>query len=380
MISTLSNAQIVLPTEVILGTVGMTSGLISECDAGASRIADAVDCEGDYLLPGLIDLHTDNIEHHFFPRPAVRWPSALTAVLAHDWQILGAGITTVLDALSLGDYESAGARAAILRVAIEMLDRANTSGLMRADHYFHFRCELSDPALMAIVEPHLDHPRLRLVSLMDHTPGQRQWRDLAIFREYRRKQKGQVWTDAEFAAYVLHCRNVQATHAPALRERIRQAGSRRGLPIASHDDTTVEDVEQSYGDGVILCEFPTTVGAARQARERGMKIVMGAPNIVLGGSHSGNVGAGVLAAEGLLDILASDYVPTSLLHSVFLLAQRGTPLPAAVATVTANPAEVLGFSDRGRIGIGMRADLLRVRLVDGVPVIRGIWVEGRQLL
>jgi alpha-D-ribose 1-methylphosphonate 5-triphosphate diphosphatase len=376
----LGNARVVLDHDVVAGEVAIDGGLVVSGPGETAPGGAVLDCEGDYLLPGLIDLHTDNIEHHFFPRPAVHWPSALAAVMAHDWQMLGAGITTVLDSLSIGDYDSRGSRAAMLRSAIDGVTAAREAGLTHADHYFHFRCELSDPLLLTIVEPHLGNPALKLLSLMDHTPGQRQWRDTAIYRRYNREKKGQVWTETEFASYLAERQEMRDAHSPASRKRITEAARTRGIPLASHDDTTIADVDESFADGITLSEFPTTVDAAAHARSRGMDIVMGSPNVVLGGSHSGNASAAALADMGLLDILTSDYVPSSLLHAAFLLAERGLGLPAAVATVTSKPAKLLGFTDRGRIAPGLRADLLRVRVVDGVPVIRGIWVKGRRYL
>lgn len=373
----IANAQIVLDDEVRRGSITISDGLIN--DVGDDGTAD-VDCEGDFILPGLVDLHTDNLEHYMLPRPGVRWPSPLAAVLAHDWQLLGSGITTVLDAVGLGDLDSGSTRAAMLETAIAALTRARADGLFRLEHYFHFRCELSDEGLLPIVHAHIDNPGLKLVSVMDHTPGQRQWSDLALFREFRRKKSAHVWTDREFEVYLGELQGRQKTLVPPNRATLGSLCRERDIPLASHDDTTVRDVEESYSDGITISEFPTTVEAAQRARERGMTIVMGSPNIILGGSHSGNVSAMELANVELLDVLTSDYVPGSLLHSVFRLAAKGFDLPKAIAMVTKNPAELLGFVDRGRIALGLRADLIRVRLVEGVPVIRNIWVAGRQYL
>jgi alpha-D-ribose 1-methylphosphonate 5-triphosphate diphosphatase len=266
----------------------------------------------------------------------------------------------------------------MLNAAIDGVTAARGAGLLKSDHYFHFRCELSDPHLLAIIERNLDNPNLRLLSMMDHTPGQRQWRNLEIYRQFR--SKTQVWTDAEFAEYMAGRQETQRRFVPAARERIARAGREQSIVIASHDDTTLADVEQSHADGISISEFPTTLEAARRARALGMKIVMGSPNIVLGKSHSGNVSAGELAEEGLLDVLTSDYVPASLLHAAFILAAKGFALPKAIAMVTKNPADLLGFADRGQLEAGRRADLLRVKVVEGFPVIRGIWVAGRRYL
>ena len=374
---TLRNARIVLPDAVIDGDLAIAGGEIAEADVPA---AAEVDLDGDYLLPGLIDLHTDNIEHHFQPRPGVSWPSATAAVLAHDWQLLGSGITTVLDSLSLGDYDSQGRRSRMLNTAIDGLTAARAAGLLKIDHHFHFRCELSDGGLEPIIVRHIDNPGLRLLSMMDHTPGQRQWHDLGLYRQFRRKKNNNVWTDEEFAAYMAERKAHQAQYVPGARALISQLAAERSIRIASHDDTTIADVEEAIRDGISISEFPTTMEAAQQARALGMSIVMGSPNVVLGGSHSGNVGAMQLAEAGLLDVLTSDDVPVSLLHAAFILGERAMSLPQAVATVTATPAAILGFDDRGKVAPGLRADLLQVRVTDGLPVIRGIWIEGRNVL
>ena len=368
--------NIVLDDRVVFGTVTLTEDRIDAIAAEPSTPQE----KADFLIPGLIDIHTDNIEHHFLPRPGVKWPSTLGAVLAHDWQVLGAGITTVLDSLSLGDYDSRGTRMAMLDAAIGGLTEARAAGLLRVDHYFHFRCELSDPALLEIAMRHVDNPGLRLISMMDHTPGQRQWHDVGLYREFRRKKNARVWSDDEFAAYMAERRSHQTRYVPASRTAIAEAAGQRSIRLASHDDTTLADIEEAGRLGIAISEFPTTFAAAEAARERGMAIVMGAPNVVLGGSHSGNVGAAALADAGLLDILTSDYVPTSLLQAPFILARRGMPLPEAIGLVTGKAADAVGFRDRGRIAPGLRADLVRLSLIDGVPVIRAIWVAGRRLI
>jgi alpha-D-ribose 1-methylphosphonate 5-triphosphate diphosphatase len=374
----LGNAKLVLEDRVIDGGLRVEDGLIAGVEAGASEAM--IDCGGDYLLPGLIDLHTDNVEHYFFPRPGVQWSASLMAVLAHDAQMVSAGITTVFDSLSLGEYDGSGRRSRLLKQAIDAIGRAVELGLMRADHYFHFRCELSDAALADIVVPYLDSPLLKLLSVMDHTPGQRQWWNLPLFREYRKTKNGLAWTDEEFEQYMAERRRVQAEFVPQYRRMVHEAGMARNIPIASHDDTTIADVDESHAHGIEISEFPTTVEAARHAHDLGMKIVMGAPNVVLGRSHSGNVSAAELADLGLLDILTSDYVPSSLLHAPFILADRGLPLADAVGMVTSKPADALALGDRGRIATGLRADLVRVRVIDDMPIVRGIWVGGQGYL
>jgi alpha-D-ribose 1-methylphosphonate 5-triphosphate diphosphatase len=371
-----TNCRTLLDGEVADANVAADDGIIQAIGAGAGGAAE-VDCGGDYLLPGLVELHTDNLEKHLEPRPGVMWPSSLAAVLAHDNQIAGAGITTVLDAICLGDYDSGGRRSAMLERSVDALRDARESGILRAEHLLHLRCELGDDSVADLFHRFADDGALRLVSVMDHTPGQRQWTDIERFRQYHRN-KG--WSDAELQAEVArrqaNMRENSARHRQTIVERSRKAG----VPIASHDDTTAEHVAEAVEEGISISEFPTSREAAELARRNGMAVIMGAPNLVRGGSHSGNVSTEELSREGLVDALSSDYVPASLLHAVFILhRRRGLELPAAMNLVSRNPAHMVGLHDRGEIAVGKRADLIRVSLSDDVPVVRGVWRQGQRV-
>lgn len=378
----LTNAVIVTRDELLAqGTVLLENGTIRSVDDRKSHLAGAHSLDGDYLLPGLVDVHTDNVERHLFPRPGVRRPSTFGCAIAHDREIIAAGITTILDSLAFGDYDDASGRRQVLPDVVDSITTAKTLGMLHADHFLHFRCELTDEAGFELFEPRALHPLLRLVSLMDHTPGSRQFRDPALFRSYREKKSGRVWSDEAWKAYVADRQAFQTKHAARLKRSIVALALSRSLPIASHDDTTVDHVEEARRDGAVISEFPTTLEAADAARSLGLTTIMGAPNVVLGQSHSGNVSALELAAQGLLDALASDYIPASLLEAVFKLnAQMGIPLPAAVAMASATPATAIGLNDRGAIAIGQRADLLQVKLVCGYPIVRAVWCGGRRIL
>ena len=215
---------------------------------------------------------------------------------------------------------------------------------------------------------------------MDHTPGQRQFRDEAKLRDYYRGKKGGM-TDAELDRLFEKRLRYQALHASANYAALVKLAQRHGTPLASHDDTTLAHVRQSVVDGVAIAEFPTTVEAAGALHEAGVKVLMGAPNMVRGASHAGNVASADLARTGVLDILSSDYVPASLLMAALLLpkAVPAIGLPAAVRTVTKTPAEAVGLNDRGEIAPGKRADLIRVRVVHDVPAVRSVWRCGQRV-
>jgi len=375
--TTITNARLVLPGEIVAGGMAVRQGMIAGIDCGGTALTGAIDFEGDYLLPGFVELHTDNLEKHLQPRPGVMWPSSAAAVLSHDTQVAGAGITTVFDAVSVGEYSAKSNRRQMIASTVATLSQPALRDVLRAEHLLHLRCELADAAMLEIYEPLADNPFVRLISLMDHTPGQRQWANLAKWREFNRDKK---WTDAEFHQMMEERKASQEKHVERQRGRAIELARSHGTVMASHDDTTIAHVDEAVGDGILISEFPTTVEAARHAHANGMKIVMGAPNIVRGGSHSGNVSAGELAAAGLLDGLSSDYVPASLVQAAFRLAQDEViSLPGAVALISKNPAEMVGLNDRGTIEAGRRADFSRVRLVGDVPVIREVWRNGRRI-
>jgi alpha-D-ribose 1-methylphosphonate 5-triphosphate diphosphatase len=372
-----TNARVVTPDEAFLGTVELHAGRIVRVDIGATNAPGAEDFGGDYLLPGLVEIHTDNLEKHLEPRPGVRWP-AVSALITHDGQIAAAGITTVLDAMGIGDFDDRALRAQGLQEAVAALDLARESGLLRADHWLHLRCELPCDNVLAMTEAFIDHPHVRLVSLMDHTPGQRQWMNIEKFRIYT--QRNQRWTETYLAEVVSQRQDMRDRNAERNREALLALCLERRLAIASHDDTLVEHVHDGVDAGISISEFPTTGEAALAAREHGMQIVMGAPNVVRGGSHSGNIAALELARRDLLDALSSDYVPHALLHAAFVLhAEAGWPLPRAIATASLNPARMVGLEDRGAIAIGQRADLVRVRSLDGVPLPMATWRGGARV-
>jgi alpha-D-ribose 1-methylphosphonate 5-triphosphate diphosphatase len=374
----LRNARVVAGGEVLRGLVCVRDGCISSVDSQHAESSTGIDLEGDYLIPGLVELHTDNFERHMMPRPKVRWPE-LPALFGHDAEIAAAGITTVYDALGVGDSDADAMRAQDMAPVLAAIDRAAAQGLLRAEHRLHIRLELPAPNTRELFEPFADHARVGLISLMDHTPGQRQWENIEQARIYYCGKKG--WSDAKFDRTVSESKDLQERNAAPNRRYFVDYSRERRIPLASHDDTKPEHVEQARGEGIAISEFPTQVEAAQAARTAGMAIVMGAPNVVRGGSHSGNVAAVELARRGLLDALSSDYVPASLMMAAFrLVSDAGFSIPQAIATVSLNPARAAGLEDRGEIAPGLRADLVQVRLVGNQPIVRAVWREGRRVV
>ena len=379
----LSNARVVLADRVIeTGWVAVMNGLIVEIGEGrapAQGQGNEKDLAGDLLLPGLVELHTDHLEAHYMPRPKVYW-DPVAAVVSYDGQLATCGITTVLDSLRIWHEEGVEAADGEAEILAGAIATARAAGLLRIEHFLHLRCEVPTPDVVAGTRELIGRPEVRLLSLMDHTPGQRQFRDEGKLRTYYRGKNGGM-TDAELD--VLFARRIehQAAHAETNHRDIIDLARAHNTPLASHDDTTPEHVAEAIRDGVSIAEFPTTVEAAQALHAAGVRVLMGAPNLVRGGSHAGNVATAELARAGALDVLSSDYVPASLLMAALRL-PKAVPeieLPAAIRTVTKTPAEAVGLADRGEIAVGKRADLIRVHVVGDVPAVRSVWRGGRRV-
>ena len=371
------NAAIMLREEIVHGSVAVSCGKVRDVSTGATGAAGE-NLEGDLLIPGLVELHTDHLETHLQPRPKVRWPAA-SAVAAFDAQIAASGITTVFDCVRVGrDVDNDSERDDIFQVVSTLFD-AGERGSLRTDHKLHVRCEVCADNVVSLVGELIGRYPVHLMSLMDHTPGARQFRAIEMWRTYYGGKSGMPFEELD-KLIARKTEQYERNYGRNRKELVRLAAE-HGLVLASHDDTTVAHVEESIGDAVAIAEFPTTLEAARHSHAANLRVVMGAPNLVRGGSHSGNVAAETLAREGVLDILSSDYVPVSLLLGAFEIARRieGYGLPRAVQTVTLNPARAAGLADRGEIAPGKRADLVRVQVVDGMPLVREVYRDGRRV-
>jgi alpha-D-ribose 1-methylphosphonate 5-triphosphate diphosphatase len=214
---------------------------------------------------------------------------------------------------------------------------------------------------------------------MDHTPGQRQYQTIEKFRQYYKERMR--FTDAEMEAFIANKHEEQKRYSDKHRQALLALGKADGIAFASHDDATEAHVAEAKADGIRIAEFPTTLLAAEQSHKGGLAVLMGAPNVVRGGSHSGNVSAIELARAGVLDVLSSDYIPFALLQAAFILPQQApeVSLPAAIAMVTRTPAQAAGLDDRGELELGKRADLVRVRMIGDTPVVKGVWREGERV-
>ncbi|OXS53996.1 alpha-D-ribose 1-methylphosphonate 5-triphosphate diphosphatase [Cohnella sp. CIP 111063] len=364
---------VVRPDGVSQGDLTIEDGIIAAIDgAGSAGDSADIDAEGCWVLPGLIDLHCDAIEKEVEPRPNTLFPMEM-AFLQFERKLAGHGITTMLHSLSLGVGLSLRGE----HLVGEMIELIAAMRKERAmiRHGVHLRYEVSHLTGFELARRLLSEGLLDYLSLMDHAPGQGQYHRPGAFERYVMKNQG-VGVD-EVAAIVEELQErrsrVDWSKLKALTAQARTAG----IAVASHDDDTAEAVERSLGFGATVSEFPLNLDTARFASARGMGVCVGAPNIVRGGSHDGNLKASEAVREGVADILCSDYHPASLLHAIFCLESEGVPLHHAVNMATLNPAAALGRDDTlGSLKIGKRADVIVVGKIRGIPVVRCTIVDG----
>ncbi len=373
----LTNAVLVLPDETVHGTIAFKGATIVGLDRGNSSLPGAIDMQGDYLIPGIVDVHTDNLERQVQPRATSRWPSK-SAMVAHDAQCAAAGVTTIFDALCLGDLGFEKDRIRTFREGVADLDALGPAGVLKVEHYLHLRCEVPAADTLELTEPVVGHRLVRMISLMDHSPGVGQYANMDYYRKIRRD--GGV-DAATIERRIKELQDQRARLRGPNRRALLDMARPRDVPIASHDDRTEEEIAENIADGITISEFPVTLLAAKAAKAAGMQVIAGAPNIVRGGSHSGNVSASDLIDAGAVDAFASDYVPPSLVEAAFLCARtKNMSLPAAVRMVTDVPARMGGLQDRGRLALWCRADVARVRLHENLPVVRQVWCGGVRVI
>lgn len=374
---TLANATLVFPNETVTGSIRIVGEHIADIDTGAAVPAGAIDCEGDYVCPGLVELHTDNLERHIQPRPKVDWPHA-AAILAHDAELASTGITTVFDAMRVGSIPSGAARyGKYARGLSQELWELREQDALKISHFLHLRAEVCSETLVEELDEFGPEDRVGLVSLMDHTPGQRQFRDIAKLEAYVKGKH--AMDDDMFLQHVARLKGLRDVYGEKHEVETVKAARRFGAVLASHDDTTEDQVKVSAGHGIRLAEFPTTVVAARACHDHDIKVMMGAPNIIRGGSHSGNVAAQELAELGHLDIMSSDYVPSALLLSAVRLGEMWGDMARGLKTVTLSPAQAAGLQDRGELRKDARADLIRFRMRGNIPALSAVWSRGQRV-
>jgi alpha-D-ribose 1-methylphosphonate 5-triphosphate diphosphatase len=368
----LINARIVLEDEVLENaSLMITDGEISAINPVSTADAKIIDLAGKLLMPGMIDLHCDALEKEVEPRPNVFFPLDFACAQA-DKRNAAAGITTVYHSLSFANDELGVRNNEMAASVARAVHEWHPHGLV--DNRVHCRYEITDEFALPILKQLLKEQSMHLVSMMDHTPGQGQFKDLAAYRDYLTRNYKKTADEVD----VIVERKVEAAAGAFERmQSLAEAAHAAGISVASHDDDSAERVVTMKGIGADISEFPINMEAAKAAKEAGMATIFGAPNILRGKSQSGSMKAIDAIHEGLADILCADYAPAALIVSVLRVSElTNLGLPAAVRLVTANPAKAAKLHDRGTIEVGKRADLIAVALPGGLPQVSNVWVNG----
>ncbi|RZV06349.1 alpha-D-ribose 1-methylphosphonate 5-triphosphate diphosphatase [Natrinema hispanicum] len=366
------NARLVTPEAVVEGALRIEGDRITDIGDVERRADETVDARGRLVLPGLIDLHGDDIESHLHPRSGARMDTHM-ALAAADRANLAAGITTKFHAIS---FEVDPEENRSPELGAEITDAVERADDLMADHRIHARCEVTQERCVEAVEELIAAGDADLVSVMSHIPGKGQFRDEEAFLDYYRNS--QKHTIEEAQELIKERGDLELATIRDRVHRVVETAHDHGIPTASHDDEEATEVERLSDIGVDISEYPITLETAKRAHELGMTVTMGAPNLVRGGSQWGNLRTADAIDAGVVDALVADYHPTSLLAAPFV--DTGDPLPERVARVTKQPADAVGLTDRGRIAEGARADLVVIdenptptvtqALVAGTPVYR----------
>lgn len=368
--------RVVLPHEVIEADVIAEGGRIAAIGSGFARMAEAgdtvLDAEGRWVLPGLVDIHCDAIEKETEPRPNTLFPMAM-AFLQFEKKLAGHGITTMLHSLSLGVGLSLRGE----HLVSEMIGLIRSFREERAmiRHGIHLRYEVSHLTGMALARRLIEERAIDYLSLMDHAPGIGQYLRPGAFQRYVMKNQGV--NVEEVAQIVEELQERRGRIDWNVLRSLTAYARERGVAVGSHDDDSRETVDRSLGFHAGISEFPLDLDTARYASERGMGVCVGAPNVVRGGSHDGNLNAAEAVKEGAAGILCSDYHPASLLQAVFDLERQGVPLESAAAMATLHPAQAVGRGrDVGSLEPGKAADLIVVRKWKDIPLVAATVVGG----
>ena len=367
------HARVVTPSGVVGdGHVVVAGDRIARVGPTPSRPAsgaETVDADGRVLMPGLIDLHGDDVEHHRSPRSGAR-TDLRTAVTTADRANLLCGVTTKYHAVAFEDAPDDGRT---LDEAAALADELATETYTLGDNRLHARCELTAGSVEA-VERVAAGPGVDLLSVMHHAPGGGQYDDEGFERHYVEDRNWPAESIDEVAARREALDG--ATRSERI-DRVLEVARRAGVPVASHDDDSAAAVEEMAERGVAVSEYPLTLDAAVRAADLGLATAMGAPNLVRGGSLWDNLAAAEAIDRGVVDVLCADYHPPSLLAAPFV--ETGEPLATRVNRVTRNPADVVGLTDRGRIAVGARADLVLVD-PDATPTVDRVFVAGTEVV
>jgi alpha-D-ribose 1-methylphosphonate 5-triphosphate diphosphatase len=376
----IQNGRIITPKQVVEDKVLLIDRDIiagfSDNTEGAEKVVDA---HGRYIMPGIIDIHSDKIEHYIQPRPTSQVDFEFALKIC-ERDLLGAGITTMYHSISLFHDEIFGKSTLRTKDNVQKIAALISNIHLRnhlIHHRFHLRIEIDNLEAFDIASDMINQGKIHMISFMDHTPGQGQYNDLAVYQDTISKYNGKEIETLGFEGVLEYHKNKNTLSFEQLKKLSKLAHD-NGIAVASHDDDSDKKLELNYKIGVDISEFPISMEVAKSAKAFGFYTLVGAANILRNGSHSGNLSAAQAVLEDCADIICSDYYPAAILHSIFLMHMSyGVPLPQMVNRATLNPAKAVKIDrEHGSIESGKKADLLIVDILDGYPVITHAFVDG----
>lgn len=375
----IKNGKIVTPSGVEENRVLLIDGdRILDICADAADAEEVIDAHGGYILPGLIDVHSDRIEQFIQPRPSSQMDFSFALKIC-ERELLSSGITTMYHGIALykdNFFGESPLRTKENAKKIAALIAQMKESLIR--HRVHLRIEIDNMEAIEIAKEMIN--QVHLISFMDHTPGQGQYRDLDVYFK----------TVSGIGAFQMEGMNAQklaeyhkdkSTLSLEQLKELAAFAREKGIATASHDDT-VEKFAVNKEIGVNISEFPISMEAAKKAKEMGFLTVVGAPNILRGDSHCGNLSGAHAILQNAADIICSDYYPAAMLHSIFHMhTKHGIPLAQMVNRATLNPATALGIHENyGALEPGKKADILITDTQGDAPVITNVFVNGNRAL
>ncbi|MGD8783570.1 MAG: alpha-D-ribose 1-methylphosphonate 5-triphosphate diphosphatase [Thioalkalispiraceae bacterium] len=371
----LTHANIVLADTILKDSALLIEDeYIVDIDPEVVIDAETIDLKGKTLMPGMIDLHCDALEKEVEPRPNVHFPHNFACAQA-DKRNAAAGITTVYHALSFAHEELGVRNNEVAADVARAVHEWQPHGIV--DNRVHCRYEITDETGLPILKQLLSEGAMHMVSMMDHTPGQGQFKDMAAYRDYLMHTYKKTANEVEV---IVERKNDAASSAFVRMEELAYAAHSAGISVASHDDDSSERIAIMSGIGADISEFPINLEAARSAKQAGMYTIFGSPNVLRGKSQSGSMKAIDAIHEGVADCLCADYSPASLIVSIYKIAEvTNLSLPEAVRLVTKNPAQAARLDDRGEIAQGKRADLISIATPGGLPQVTDTWSNGKRV-